>query len=57
MNENTIQEMTTILRKGIVAHEPPLTLEGTVECDEVYVVSGYKGHAGYKKYTRVQTKS
>jgi len=44
MNENTIQEMTTILRSGIVVQEPTITLEGTVECDEVYVVAGHKGH-------------
>jgi len=44
MNEDSIQEMTTILRNGIVAQEPTLTLEGTVECDEVYVVAGHKGH-------------
>ena len=44
MHEATIHEMTTILRNGIVAHEPTITLEGTVECDEVYVVAGHKGH-------------
>ena len=44
MNENSIQEMTTILRNGIVAQEPNLPLEGTIECDEVYVVAGHKGH-------------
>lgn len=44
MNENSIQEMTTILRNGIVAQEPSLQLEGTVECDEVYIVAGHKGH-------------
>ena len=44
MNEDSIQEMTTILRNGIVAQEPTFTLEGTVECDEVYVVAGHKGH-------------
>jgi transposase-like protein len=49
MNENTIQEMTTILRKGIVAQEPTMMLEGTVECDEVYVIVGHKGHQKYVK--------
>jgi hypothetical protein len=43
MNEDSIQEMTTILRNGIVAQEPTVVLEGTVECDEVYVVAGHKG--------------
>jgi transposase-like protein len=44
LNETSIQEMTTILRNGIVAQEPTITLEGTVECDEVYVIAGHKGH-------------
>jgi transposase-like protein len=44
LNETSIQEMTTVLRNGIVAQEPTLSLEGTVECDEVYVVAGHKGH-------------
>ncbi len=44
MHENPIQEMTTILRNGIVAQEPTLQLEGTVECDEVYIVAVHKGH-------------
>jgi hypothetical protein len=34
----------TTLRNGIVAQEPNVVLEGTVECDEVYVVAGRKGH-------------
>jgi len=44
IHENSIQEMTTTLRNGIVAQEPNVMLEGTVECDEVYVVAGHKGH-------------
>jgi transposase-like protein len=43
MNEDSIQEMTTVLRNGIVEQEPTIMLEGTVECDEVYVVAGHKG--------------
>ena len=38
------QEMTTELRQGLVARQPPVVLEGEVECDEVYVVAGHKGH-------------
>jgi len=45
MHENSIQEMTTTLRNGIVAQEPNVMLEGTVECDEVYVIAGHKGHS------------
>lgn len=41
---NQIQEMTTTLREGIVAQEPQIELSGTVECDEVYVTAGHKGH-------------
>ena len=44
IHENSIQEMTTVLRNGIVAQELNVMLEGTVECDEVYVVAGHKGH-------------
>jgi transposase-like protein len=43
MNEDSIQEMATILRNGIVQQEPSIELSGTVECDEVYVVAGHKG--------------
>ena len=43
VHENLAQEMSTILRNGIVAQEPTLPLEGIVECDEVYVVAGHKG--------------
>ena len=28
----------------IVARRSPVVLEGEVECDEVYVVAGHKGH-------------
>ena len=44
MSETQIHEMTTTLRNGIVAQEPQIELSGTVECDEVYVVAGHKGH-------------
>lgn len=44
MSETQTQEMTTVLRSGIVACEPDFMLEGTVECDEVYLVAGHKGH-------------
>lgn len=38
------QEMTNQLRQGIVDRQEELVLEGEVECDEVYVVAGHKGH-------------
>jgi hypothetical protein len=36
--------MTSRLREGIVQRQPEVTLSGEVECDEVYVVAGHKGH-------------
>ena len=36
--------MVTRLRQGIADHQQPLVLKGEVECDEVYVVAGHKGH-------------
>ena len=44
MNETQVQEITTILRNGIVVQEPQIELSGTVECDEIDVVAGHKGH-------------
>lgn len=38
------QEMATQLRQGLLARQQPVVLEGEVECDEVYVVAGHKGH-------------
>jgi hypothetical protein len=31
-------------RQGIVERRPPVVLDGEVECDEVDVVTGDKGH-------------
>jgi hypothetical protein len=36
--------MATLLREGVVQRKPEVTLSGEVECDEVYVVAGHKGH-------------
>lgn len=36
--------MTEQLRSGITAKLRPMTLEGAVEADEVYVVAGHKGN-------------
>jgi transposase-like protein len=38
------QVMASQLREGIVRRKPEVTLRGEVECDEVYVVAGHKGH-------------
>jgi transposase-like protein len=36
--------MASQLRAGVVQREPDVALGGEVECDEVYVVAGHKGH-------------
>jgi hypothetical protein len=44
LNQADVHQMTTQLRGGVVDLKPEPTLEGTVECDEVYIVAGHKGH-------------
>jgi len=44
INKDDVRAMIQQLREGIVAHRSPVVLEGEVECDEVYVVAGHKGH-------------
>jgi len=44
LSASQAQEMTTQLRQGIADRQEPITLEGEVECDEVYVVAGHKGN-------------
>lgn len=44
LDEDSAQEMATQLRNGIVTQSPEVVLSGEVECDEVYVVAGHKGH-------------
>lgn len=44
LNDSDVQVMATQLREGIVERQPEVTLSGEVECDEVYVTAGHKGH-------------
>ena len=44
LNKDDVQQMTRTLRRGITRRKPPVALQGEVECDEVYVVAGHKGH-------------
>jgi transposase-like protein len=44
LNPDDAQKMASRLREGIVDRKPEVTLTGEVECDEVYVVAGHKGH-------------
>jgi transposase-like protein len=44
LDPDDAQRMTTLLREGVVRRKPEVELSGEVECDEVYVVAGHKGH-------------
>ena len=44
LDPDDAQVMTTRLREGIVERKPVEVLSGEVECDEVSVVAGHKGH-------------
>ena len=44
LNKDDVHQMSTQLREGVEAHKPEATLAGEVECDEVYIVAGHKGH-------------
>lgn len=43
LNKDDVQVMTTTLRRGIVDRKVTTVLKTEVECDEVYVVAGFKG--------------
>ena len=44
INKDDARAMIQQLRQGIVDRSPAVVLQGEVECDEVYVVAGHKGH-------------
>jgi transposase len=44
LDRREVQAMVEQLRQGVVDRRPPVVLTGEVECDEVYVVAGHKGH-------------
>jgi transposase-like protein len=44
LDPDDAQRMTSLLREGVVQRRPEVKLSGEVECDEVYVVAGHKGH-------------
>ncbi|WP_232210373.1 hypothetical protein [Nitrococcus mobilis] len=44
LNKDDVHAMTRQLRQGVVARKPEPSLSGEVECDEVCVVAGHKGH-------------
>jgi hypothetical protein len=43
LNKDDVYQMTRQLRPGLVLKKPSPTLTGEVECDEVYIITGYKG--------------
>jgi hypothetical protein len=51
LNPSDAQRMTQLLRQGVVARKPEGKLAEEVECDEVYVVAGHKGHPAAVKKT------
>jgi transposase-like protein len=44
LDPDDARKMTTQLREGVVQRKPEVVLSGEVECDEVDVVAGHKGH-------------
>ncbi len=44
LDRRDAQAMVEQLRQGVVDRRPAVVLSGEVECDEVYVVVGHKGH-------------
>lgn len=42
LDEDDVYQMTCLLREGIVARKPEVSLAGEVECDEVYITAGHK---------------
>ena len=44
LDKDVVHDMTTQLREGIEQSKPEVNLSGSVECDEVYVTAGHKGH-------------
>ena len=45
LNKDDAQQMTSQLRSGIVEKKPEILLSGEVECDEVYLIAGFKGQS------------
>jgi hypothetical protein len=44
LDKDVVQDMTTQLCEGIEQRKPKVKVSGIVECDEVYVTAGHKGH-------------
>ncbi len=44
LNKDDVHEMASQLREGVQSNKAPTSLQGEVECDEVYLIAGHKGH-------------
>lgn len=44
LNKADVQRMTSQLREDVEAKKVATSLQGEVECDEVYIVAGHKGN-------------
>ena len=44
LHKDDVHQMTRELRQAVADKRPEVQLSGTVECDEVYVTAGHKGH-------------
>ena len=44
LNVSDVQSMTGQLREAVCNKQSNVVLSGEVECDEVYIVAGHKGH-------------
>ncbi len=44
VNIDDVHQMTRQLREGVVVRKREVVLDREVECDEVYVIAGHKGH-------------
>ena len=44
LNISDVQKMTRQLRESVCSKQPDVILTGELECDEVYLTAGHKGH-------------
>ena len=56
IGQGSVQVITRYLRTYVAEKKPTVTLEGEVECDEVYIVAGHKGNPeAVKKTTKTSS--
>lgn len=58
LNISDVQKMTRQLRESVCSKQPDVILTGELECDEVYLTAGHKGHPkAVKKKAAVEEKT